>query len=1144
MQRTMKKQRIYYWIDHTAKYPTNTGMQRVARSLASALISNGCEVVFVRWSSERESLVLATQDELLAFSRSSGPQVPDVTFAQYPAPGEVRPVHENPAFAPGQGWLLVPEVTYITYHERPPTLDALLYARHLGLRSAFIFYDAVPLKLAHYATASEAHAAYVQQIAMADVVVPISEFAAKDFVDYLSEFVAFDSSTLPVVRPLKLPGEVPGVGRGRAEGAERDGPEIMILSVGSLEPRKNQTTLIEAFDQLCVEHPRLPLQLTLVGHLHAAVAESVLRSSNPRIHYLKYVQDSELESLYRRCRFTVYPSLEEGFGLPILESLWHGKPCVCADFGAMDEAARGGGCLQVDVRSAGQITLAMQRLVTDQGLWNRLAEEAVTRRMKTWGEYAQEVSALLEEISNAVPPVNRVLYWVDHTCQHPSNSGIQRVVRLLAKSLLAADVELVPVRWDAKKAMFTSPTRAHLEHLARWSGPSVEAWSRCDDIADAQCEWLLIPELTVYPGAPELSRITELAASLGMRSAILFYDTIPYKMSDLYPLETTAAHRSYMEALNGFHRVIAISETSLSDLREFWIQERCRLIRLDDRLVSVSLPEEFVGSARVHQYHAPDDDDVIRILSVGTIEPRKNHLTMIRAFLSAVAQGSRKAELTLVGSTSHNDLRAALERYLNEHSIIKWIDDADDALLRDIYSSCHFTVYPSLEEGFGLPIAESLWHGKPCVCRDQGALAEVARGGGCVLIDTANEAQLAAAIGRLIDDGAERTRLGREATARAFKTWETYGREVLTVLSRDSIGSAPSKSAAVPVVRLRSPLLSICITTYNRAAWLEVSLGRLTELVASYRDVIEVVVCDNASSDNTAKVAAGYGNLPGFRYYRNAANVGMLGNLRETAHHARGRFVWMLGDDDIVKGGSIEKILGVIMDKPAVPLVYLNYAYTHHDAPSEIKDLDAFLASGAPITAPGKDRYAPIADLATMSENFFTAIYCLVFRRDHAIRAYSQDVAGPPFSSLLTCVPTAYYVCKHMFQAKGYWIGEPCVVVNMNVSWARYAPLWVLERLPELYDLAEIQGAKPSEVDRWRVHNLAGALHFLPQMYWELDVGIVDGFSFERFVERHHHLSEFRSRFADFVRVYERAFNEGHVRRDRPPDSVRARFGL
>jgi len=50
-----------------------------------------------------------------------------------------------------------------------------------------------------------------------------------------------------------------------------------------------------------------------------------------------------------------------------------------------------------------------------------------------------------------------------------------------------------------------------------------------------------------------------------------------------------------------------------------------------------------------------------------------------------------------------------------------------------------FTVYPSLMEGFGIPILESLWHGKPCVCGGNGALGEVARGGGCLIVDQTSE---------------------------------------------------------------------------------------------------------------------------------------------------------------------------------------------------------------------------------------------------------------------------------------------------------------------------------------------------------------------------------------------------------------------
>jgi glycosyltransferase involved in cell wall biosynthesis len=1133
---------IYYWIDHTAECATNTGMQRVTRSLSRALLANGDEVVFVRWSSERKSLVLATRDELVTFARFRGPQLSGASLAQYPGPGEVRTVDERPDFVRGQGWLLVPEVTYITRHARPPTLDAMLYAKHLGLRTAFIFYDAIPLKLVPYAADAEPHAAYMQQIAMADVVVPISRFAAEDLVDYLTAFVCFDDSTLPAVRPLSLPGEVPGWGRAR--GVEAVGREIMILSVGTLEPRENQLALIEAFDRLCADHPRLPLHLTLVGHRHAAMTGDVLRRINPRMSYLEYVDDSELASLYRRSHFTVDPSVEEGFGLPILESLWHGKPCVCADFGAMDEVARDGGCLRVDVRSAEQIRLAMERLLTQDGLWSALAGEASARRIKTWAEYAREVSDVLAAVSGAVPPVHRLLYWVDHTCEHPSNSGIQRVVRLLAKSLIRDGVEVVPVKWDAQKGAFASPTRRELEHLSRWSGPSVDAWTHCDDVGNARADWVLIPELTTYPGGPDPARVTQHAASLGMRSAIVFYDAIPVKMSGLYPPEATAVHRRYMAALNSFHRVIAISETSRADLREFWIRARSRLIGVDVRLVAVSLPGEFSESARPDESQVPDDDDVVRILSVGTIEPRKNHVAMIRAFLKAVAQSTRKAELTLVGSAPFADLQAEIERYVNLNPAVRWIGEVEDERLKELYASCHFTIYPSLEEGFGLPVVESLWHGRPCVCRDRGALAEVARGGGCLLIDTADEGQLADAIGRLINDDAQRAALGREATARTFKTWRAYGQEVLSALSRDSPTPGLSRPALAPVPQLRSPLLSICVTTYNRAAWLEVSLRQLAELVAPYRDVVELVVCDNASADSTAEIAAAYRDVPGVRYYRNPANVGMLGNLRETVHHARGRFVWILGDDDVVRAGSIERVLGVIIENPAVALIYLNYAYTHQASPKASRDLGEFLASAVPITPPCADRYAPIAALATMSENFFTAIYCLVFRRDHAIRAYSQDVVGPPFSSLLTCVPTAHYVCTHLFEEMGYWVGEPCVVVNMNVSWVRYAPLWVLERLPELYDLAEIRGSDPAEVDRWRVHNLPGALHYLPALYFDDDAGSLAQFSFERFVRRHAHLEEFRSQVRRFVAPYQKAYEQGRVRNDAAPAELLERFGL
>jgi glycosyltransferase involved in cell wall biosynthesis len=104
------------------------------------------------------------------------------------------------------------------------------------------------------------------------------------------------------------------------------------------------------------------------------------------------VTDSELVSEYERAAFTIYSSLIEGFGLPILESLWMGKPCICNITGVMSELATGGGCLTVDMKSAAQLADAMERLATDDGLRVHLSEQARNRDILTWKTYSDTIA--------------------------------------------------------------------------------------------------------------------------------------------------------------------------------------------------------------------------------------------------------------------------------------------------------------------------------------------------------------------------------------------------------------------------------------------------------------------------------------------------------------------------------------------------------------------------------------------------------------------------------------------------------------------------------------------------------------------------------------------------------------------------------
>jgi len=126
-----------------------------------------------------------------------------------------------------------------------------------------------------------------------------------------------------------------------------------------------------------------------------------------------------------------------------------------------------------------------------------------------------------------------------------------------------------------------------------------------------------------------------------------------------------------------------------------------------------------------------------------------------------------------------------VEGFLDSSSQITWVESPDDSHLRALYEECDFTVYPSIEEGFGLPILESLWHARPCICRNYGAMEEVAEDGGCLTADVRSKDELADAILKLVEDDQLRYDLSHQAIKIKFKTWSDYGRELATRLSRE-----------------------------------------------------------------------------------------------------------------------------------------------------------------------------------------------------------------------------------------------------------------------------------------------------------------------------------------------------------------------
>ncbi len=322
------------------------------------------------------------------------------------------------------------------------------------------------------------------------------------------------------------------------------------------------------------------------------------------------------------------------------------------------------------------------------------------------------------------------------------------------------------------------------------------------------------------------------------------------------------------------------------------------------------------------------------------------------------------------------------------------------------------------------------------------------------------------------------------------------------------------------------PLLSICITTYNRAVWLKHSLEALLTLAGQFGDKVEVLVCDNASEDDTSKVVSDLLGRYSFNYVKNPLNVGMLGNLGVTAGHARGKYVWIVGDDDIVMEDGIRAILGAIERHPETEIIYTNYSYTNMDI-KQAGGVEGIIRAQVPIAEPTDSVFVRhLWQIAANTDNFFTAIYCCVFRKDHAVAAYTQNTKGDPFTSLPTCVPSTNYVLNHLLERPAYWVGSPAVVVNMNVSWMKYADLWVLERFPEMYQKFEMLGVPSDLVDRYRTKSVQGVVHYIREVL-KNNSSNLGWITLRRLFMTYNHIPAFQEALPEIVGLIEAAKLKG-----------------
>jgi glycosyltransferase involved in cell wall biosynthesis len=390
--------RVIVDVNFCATHDHNTGVQRVVRKTMPHWASADLPVVFVAWTPDGDGyrvLDRAQRERVLNWD-ARGSEI--LRLSDQERADAV--VEEEELIVPWRTTLFLPEVPFEHLCRKLATI-----AMASGNEVRLIGYDAIPLASAESQPPheSERFAHYLTIVKHSTMVIGISESASAEFAGFGR---ALEAQGLrgPTLRTTVLAREAP---LDHPRSLPSNAPP-MVLCVGSHEPRKNQDSVLHAGELL--HSQGLKFELIFVGGGSPGAVErfdSRVRRSRKRgfaVKSLRRATDLELFDLYGRARFSVFVSLHEGYGLPVVESLVHGTPVLTSNFGSLAEIAGLGGCIQVDPRDDSAIIEGMRQLLVDDTLLDRLSTEARAIPLRPWPQYAEELWAQVTEPALVTKP--------------------------------------------------------------------------------------------------------------------------------------------------------------------------------------------------------------------------------------------------------------------------------------------------------------------------------------------------------------------------------------------------------------------------------------------------------------------------------------------------------------------------------------------------------------------------------------------------------------------------------------------------------------------------------------------------------------------------------------------------------------------
>jgi len=561
-----------------------------------------------------------------------------------------------------------------------------------------------------------------------------------------------------------------------------------ILYVGNQKPHKNVRLLIDAYQQLKGKIDHL---LVIVGLKDRVFQNSLRGMKLEGVMFLGEVADELLPCLYTGADVFVTPSLYEGFGLPIIEAFACETPVIAVDTLCAAEIMGNAG-LRVGAGCTDELASAIYNVVTDEGLRNRLVRQGLVRVKRfSWEETVDRTLGLYDEVYKArfvkkrkeLQPSSlshkksrRIRVGINASKYSDVHTGVGRFTNILCHHISELNSRCDFYMYTANKANQLHKISSKSVHIRR-AGLNLQS-----NIFRILWEQVALPYYSSRDKL-ELFHYTDHALSVMQEvhpCIITVHDIAFIRFPHLFNRTRRIYKRFIFEKLvNKADIIITPSNSTKNDIKRY-----CGIDDEKIRVVLYGVEKRFrpINKSKVEDYRSLNSLPSRIILSVGTLEPRKNIVTLIKAFAKLREEGLDDYKLVVAGSKGwlykeiFNEIRT---RGLQEE--VLFLGNVADEDLPKLYNCADLFVYPSLYEGFGLPPLEAMACGVPVITSNTSSLPEVVGEAG-VMVDPTNVNLLCERMGHVLEDSEVRHYMINRGLERVkLFSWRNTAKQIMKI---------------------------------------------------------------------------------------------------------------------------------------------------------------------------------------------------------------------------------------------------------------------------------------------------------------------------------------------------------------------------